>query len=239
MTLSEKVDKFHFTIRRYTWLVYFSILLRIALAWGFLPSGFVKIMGERFTSLSNNHPMGAYLTALHKTGFYYTSIGILQILAAILLLIPRTVLLGALIYLPIILNIAILSISVRFEGSLVSSPLMVCAVLFLIFWEYHKWKNILPFNHKKVVLELPVKEQQTKKIPWSIFGGIFTATIIIVLLVTQGFAIYPRNTTKDCLLQCEDSSNPQACIEFCNCIHQNGKPLQECLDAYKKAMQKK
>lgn len=183
--------------------------------------------------------MGAYLTALHKTGFYYTSIGILQVTAAILLLFPRTVLLGALIYLPIIANIAILSLSVRFEGSLVSTPLMVCAVLYLIFWEYHKWKNILPFNHHKAAIQLPPATLQITRIPIKFFGGIFVVTACIVLALTQGFSIYPRNHKNDCLAQCEDSSNPKACIEFCDCVHVNGKPLKECLDAYNKAIKKK
>ena len=70
----------------------------------------------------------------------------MQVTAAILLLIPRTALLGAFIYFPIILNICILSLAVRFDGSQVTSPLMLCAVLFLLCWDYHKFKNIFPFN---------------------------------------------------------------------------------------------
>jgi hypothetical protein len=102
-------------------------------------------MGERFTVLSVKHPMGHYLEALHRTGYYYTFIGILQVTAAVLLLIPRTATLGALIYFPIILNICILSLAVRFEGSFVSSPLMVLANLYLLCWDYHKLKFIMPF----------------------------------------------------------------------------------------------
>ena len=83
----------------------------------------VKIVGERFASgLSDIHPMGAYLEALHHTGYYYTFIGIAQVVAAVLLLIPRTVTLGALLYFPIIVNIWLLSYAVRFEGSIVTSP---------------------------------------------------------------------------------------------------------------------
>src|SRR5215207_3889092 len=70
--------------------------------------------------------MGHYLEALHHTGFYYTFIGVVQILAAILLLVPRTVILGALLYFPLILNICVLSYAVRFEGSILTSPLMLC-----------------------------------------------------------------------------------------------------------------
>src|SRR5688572_27717253 len=103
MSISTKLDLLHFRVRQNRWLRYFAVFNRIGLALGFLPSGFVKIMGERFTDLSVNHPMGHYLSALHRTGFYYTVIGILQVTAAFLLLIPRTATLGAVIYFPIIL----------------------------------------------------------------------------------------------------------------------------------------
>jgi hypothetical protein len=42
-----------------------------------------------------------------RTGFYYTFIGVSQLTAALLSLIPRTTLLGAIIYFPIILNICV------------------------------------------------------------------------------------------------------------------------------------
>jgi hypothetical protein len=91
--------------------------------------------------------MGHYLEALHRTGFYYPFIGVVQIAAACMLLIPRTATLGAVIYFPIILNICILSLAVRFEGSFVTSPLMVLANLYLLCWNYDKLKFILPFRN--------------------------------------------------------------------------------------------
>jgi uncharacterized membrane protein YphA (DoxX/SURF4 family) len=145
MNVYSKLDRFHYKAKQNKWLRYFAVFNRIGLALGFLPSGIVKILGERFTVLSVKHPMGHYLEALHRTGFYYTFIGILQVTAALLLLIPRTATFGAVIYFPIILNICILSLAVRFEGSFVSSPLMVLANLYLLCWDYDKLKFILPF----------------------------------------------------------------------------------------------
>jgi hypothetical protein len=46
-------------------------------------------MGERFTGLPSNHPLGHYFDALHLTGFYYTFIGVGQPVAALLLLIQE------------------------------------------------------------------------------------------------------------------------------------------------------
>ena len=104
-------------------------------------------MDERFASgLHANHPMGHYLEALHLTGYYYTFIGVVQVAAAIMLLIPRTATLGAFLYFPIILNICILTFATRFDGSLFTAPLMVLANLYVLGWNYEKWKYILPFN---------------------------------------------------------------------------------------------
>jgi uncharacterized membrane protein YphA (DoxX/SURF4 family) len=147
MRISSTLDGLHSRAKRNSWLWLFSIFCRLALAAGFFPSGMVKILGERFASgLSTNHPMGHYLEALHHTGYYYTFIGVVQVTAAILLLIPRTVTLGAFLYFPVILNICILTYAVRFDGSLFTAPLMVLANLYLLGWNYEKWKYILPFN---------------------------------------------------------------------------------------------
>ena len=117
MNKVTKFDRYYLHIKQNRWYWYFSIFCRLILAFAFIAAGVVKVLDERFASgLSEVHPMGAYLTALYKTGYYYTFIGISQILAAILLLIPRTVVLGALLYFPIILNICILSLALRFEG---------------------------------------------------------------------------------------------------------------------------
>jgi len=147
MNISPTLDRLHSQAKENRWLWFFSIFNRLALAAGFIPSGMVKIMDERFASgLSVNHPMGHYLEALHHTGYYYTFIGVVQITAAIMLLIPRTVTLGAFLYFPIILNICILTYAMRFDGSLFTAPLMALANLYILGWNYEKWKYILPFN---------------------------------------------------------------------------------------------
>src|SRR5215210_5698603 len=147
MSISSTLGRLHSQAKQNSWLWLFSIFCRLALAAGFFPSGMVKILGERFASgLSVNQPMGHYLEALHHTGYYYTFIGAVQVTAAILLLIPRTVTLGAFLYFPIILNICILTYATRFDGSLFTAPLMVLANLYVLGWNYEKWKYILPFN---------------------------------------------------------------------------------------------
>lgn len=146
MSISTTLNRVHFQAKQNRVLRYFAVFNRVMLALGFIPSGFVKIMGERFTDLSVNTPMGNYLEALHRTGFYYTFIGVLQVTAAVLLLIPRTVVLGAMIYFPLILNICILTWSTRFVGSWMTAPLMVLANLYLLCWNYDKLRLIFPWE---------------------------------------------------------------------------------------------
>src|SRR5215213_3206009 len=147
MSISSTLDRLHMQAKQNRWLWLFSIFNRLVLALGFIPAAIVKLMNERFASgLHANHPMGHYLEALHQTGYYYTFISVVQLTAAIFLLIPRTVTLGAFLYFPIILNITVLTYATRFEGSLFTAPLMVLANLYLLGWNYEKWKYILPFN---------------------------------------------------------------------------------------------
>src|SRR5262245_1434861 len=82
-----------------------------------IDTNYFVVMGGRFTALPSNHPLGHYFDALRLTGFYYTFIGVSQLTAALLLLIPRTTLLGAIIYFPIIWNICALTYATRFEGA--------------------------------------------------------------------------------------------------------------------------
>lgn len=237
MNISSNLDRIHFQARKNKWLQYFAVFNRIALAIGFIPSGMQKVLGERFTVLDVNHPMGNFLEAFYHTGYYYTFVGILQVLAAILLLIPWTVTIGAFIYLPIILNICILSLSVRFDGSQITSPLMVCAVLYLLCWDYHKFKNIFPFNHSNSKSVLPQKDELTKRIPIKFFAGVFAVIILVVFHTRIFYKIMPRNTISDCRTQC-NNENDKSCIDFCECIHKEGKSLEKCLEEFKKNPEK-
>ncbi|RZL07430.1 MAG: DoxX family protein, partial [Pedobacter sp.] len=72
MELSDRLNELHAKARANTWMGYFTTFTRLALIAGFLPAGYVKIIGERFTDLHNNQPMGHYLEAIHHTGYYYT-----------------------------------------------------------------------------------------------------------------------------------------------------------------------
>ncbi len=272
MSISSTLDRLHSQAKQNRWLWLFSIFNRLVLALGFIPAAIVKLIDERFASgLSANHPMGHYLEALHLTGYYYTFIGIVQVTAAIMLLIPRTATLGAFLYFPIILNICILTFATRFDGSLFTAPLMVLANLYILGWNYEKWKYILPFNRpanddditKRKSLESDVQTQPSAgqravfsrhgirslyarfriffkqllndKFPTLFFAGVFAAVIFFMLVVPRFYSIKPRNTLLQCQKQFKGKNRTKAGEDFCNCIHQNGEPLDKCLNRYNSA----
>jgi hypothetical protein len=100
-------------------------------------------MHRPFSILPDSHPVGHYFNALYQTGYYYDFIGWSQLTAAILLLIPRTSHIGALMFFPIIVNIAVLTNSVGFKGTWTITILMSVACLYLVAWEYDRWKDIV------------------------------------------------------------------------------------------------
>jgi uncharacterized membrane protein YphA (DoxX/SURF4 family) len=215
------------------WFKRFAVFCRIALAASFVPSGFVKIMGERFTGLSSNNPLGHYFDALHLTGYYYTFIGITQIITAILLLIPRTSLLGALMYFPIIVNICVLTYATRFAGTRIVT-IMLLANLFLLIWDYNRLKYILPFKQPKT--DPPaLKKPMGIRLRIIFFGGSSAVLAFIIIGTSYLYEIGPGNSEAECRNQCATSKNPAACEIFCNCIYSQGQPLDSCLATFNKA----
>jgi uncharacterized membrane protein YphA (DoxX/SURF4 family) len=227
------IEELYYDAKENKWFRYFTVFCRIVLALGFIPSGLVKIMGERFTALPVNHPLGHYFEALHLTGYYYTFIGVIQITAAMLLLIPRSALLGALIYFPIILNICILAYAVRFEGTRITT-LMLLANVYLLCWDYDRLKYILPFKQSKVE-RYPKKKTLNSKFPFVFFASVFAIAASVILINHFLYEIRPGNSLLECTNSCVNNDNPKACANFCDCIYNQGKSLDKCLDQFEKA----
>jgi hypothetical protein len=229
----NRIEELYYEAKSDKWFKRFAIFCRIALAVSFIPSGYVKIMGERFTGLASNNPLGHYFDALHLTGYYYTFIGVAQIVTAILLLIPKTSLLGALMYFPIIVNICVLTYATRFGGTRLVT-MLVLASLFLLIWDYNRLKHILPFKQPKT--DPPVlKKPLGIRLRIVFFGGSFALLAFIIIGTSYLYKIGPGNSEAECRNQCASSKNPAACEIFCDCIYKQGQPLDSCLATFNKA----
>lgn len=143
MSIEKTLDAWHSKVTKIQILQIFTAFTRVLLFVGFTPPSIIKIVNRPFTVLPDSNPVGHYFNALYQTGFYYQFIGWAQLLAAALLLFPRTAHLGALMFFPIILNIAVLTNSVGFQGTWLITILMTLAALYLVAWDYDRLKPIL------------------------------------------------------------------------------------------------
>jgi hypothetical protein len=229
-----RIEEIYYEAKADKWFKRFAVFCRIALAVAFIIAGCVKVAGERFAAgLPSNNPLGHYFDALQLTGYYYTFIGVVQIITAILLLIPRTSLLGALMYFPIVLNICVLAYATRFDGTRVVT-MMVLACLFLLIWDYDRLKYILPFKQLKT--EPPAsKKPLGKRLRIIFFGGCFAIVAFIIIGTFYLYEIVPGNEEAECRNQCASGKNPGACEIFCDCIYKQGRPLDSCLATFDKA----
>ena len=137
------LDRWHARARTIPPLYRLALLSRISLAFAFLPTGLVKVLGERFTSISIDNPIGFFFEALYQSGPYWNFIGLSQVLAGVLVLIPATATLGAVLAFPIVLNIFIITVSLHFTGTPFITGGLLLAALFLLCWDYDRLKPIV------------------------------------------------------------------------------------------------
>lgn len=157
------------------WII---IHLRYLVGFAFFPSGLVKVMGERFTRISTDEPIGYFFEALYQSGFYWNFLGLAQVTAGILLMTQRFATLGALMFLAILSNIWIITISLSFEGTWVITSLMMVAVIILLIWDKHKLLPLLSYNKSVSVKEYPDPGRI-----WIIAGTIYASGFIALQML--------------------------------------------------------
>jgi uncharacterized membrane protein YphA (DoxX/SURF4 family) len=161
------LDRWHAAVRRQRWLQRFTAMTRVLLAVSFIPPGLIKVFDMRFTRLSPDTPIGYFFDALYQSGAYYNFIGWAQVIAGVLMLLPPTATLGAVMFFPIILNIAIITPSLQFTGTPVITTLMLLAALYLLAWDYDRLKPLLP------------RREPHRHSGWREYGGQATAWALL------------------------------------------------------------
>jgi hypothetical protein len=158
---------------------------RILLALAFIPTGLVKVYGRPFSALPVEHPIGAFFSALHQTGAWWHFLGLGQVAAGILLLLPGTSLLGAILFLPILVNVVVLTWALDFTGTVWITSAMLLANLFLLAWDADRLAPALRsiLRPRPSVPGMP----RLERAGW-LLGGLGGA---ILLMWTRGFWIPP------------------------------------------------
>jgi hypothetical protein len=143
-SIAARLDRLHALVRAHPLLYRFTLGTRLLLAMGFIPTGMVKLMGMRFTHLGTDSPVGLLFEVLYDGGgMYWRFLGAVQVAAGVLILLPATATLGAMIFFPLILNIFVITVSYGFRGTPFITGPMVIAALYLLCWDYDRLRGIV------------------------------------------------------------------------------------------------
>lgn len=143
-----------------TWLQIFVIYLRYLIGFAFIFASLVKIQGLRFTAESGaEDPINSglhFFETLYQSGIYWRFLGLAQFITGTLLITQHFAKLGAILFLPIIANVFVITISYDFGGTSIITGLMLISTLFLVYWDWDSLKvlfNKNPTNSTKKRLE--------------------------------------------------------------------------------------
>ncbi len=125
----------------------FIIYTRYLIGGAFVFASIVKIKGERFTTYDGtntplNSPFHLFET-LYQSGLYWKFLGAGQVIAGLLLMTQRYSALGALMFLPIITNIFVITVSYGFAGTPYLTGLMLIANMILVIWDWNVIRVLL------------------------------------------------------------------------------------------------
>lgn len=160
------------------------IYLRYLIGFAFVFASIVKIKSMRFTSIPPTEPVGYFFEAMYQTGFYWNFLGWSQFISGALLMTQRFATVGAMMFLPIILNVFAITHAIDFGmGTPVITTLMLLAAIFLMAWDYKKW--IILFKHDHLIKADFTTEYEDKFMTDSLW--IVTGVIFIVLTIVPWF----------------------------------------------------
>lgn len=153
------------------WLQLAVIYTRYLIGGAFVFASLVKIKGERFTSVkgagSPFHSPEHLFETLYQAGLYWQFLGLMQLVAGLLLLTQRYALLGALLFLPIIANIFVITLSYDFGYTHLITGAMLLATAGLLVWDWNRLRVII----NQPVLPLPSAAFYEHKL-WEVVGGV-------------------------------------------------------------------
>lgn len=175
------VSSIYVRVRTYYPLNLMVWLTRYLLAFAFIPSGMKKVLGQRFTSIGTDNPIGYFFEALFRTGMYWNFLGWGQLIAALLMMTQLFSTLGNLIFFFIVSNIFIITVSMHFTGTWLIALLMLFASTCLLLWDANRLQYIIV---RKGFLEIrqDVKLPEASRI-WQISGILlFIASVSYTLI---------------------------------------------------------
>jgi hypothetical protein len=137
------LDRLHARVRRSVLLERVVVATRCLFAMAFVPTGLVKALGERFTQVDTSSPIGAFFEAMYATGGYWRFLGLAQVAAGVLMLVPRTATFAAVAFFPVALNIFVITVALDFHGTpFITGPMLLGAAA-LLAWDWHRLRGVV------------------------------------------------------------------------------------------------
>ena len=164
----------------------FIIYTRFLLGGAFVFASLIKIKGHRFTRLDGTlaavHSPEHFFEMMYQSGLYWQFLGVAQCLAGLLLLTQRYATLGAVLFLSIMANIFVITISYDFNDTFVITGLMLLATLLLIIWDWNKLR---------VLLNLPARAEATSPLfesrLWEVVGAVLFGYTAVYRALTDNY----------------------------------------------------
>lgn len=173
-----------------TWAQIFVIYLRYLIGFAFIFASLVKIQGLRFTAESGaENPINSawhFFETLYESGIYWRFLGLAQFITGVLLVTQRYAKLGAILFLPIIANVFVITVSYDFRGTPIITGLMLLSTLFLLYWDWDSLKVLL----NKTPTHSTKKRLEHNTI-WMYLGFAFLLiTILLKIFINSNYIIY-------------------------------------------------
>lgn len=122
---------------------------------------------------------------LYQSGLWWKFLGLGQLIAGFLLMTQRYAKLGALMFLPVISNVFVITISYDFRGTPVITGLMLLANILLVLWD---WDEIKILVNKTPVIE-PKKRLENMRV-WEITGLLLFLFTSVYRLSVNAYNIF-------------------------------------------------
>lgn len=137
-------------LRTKTWAYLFVIYLRFLMGGAYVFAGWGKALGGRFMPAGTLQlppdqgiSIDLFFETLYRTGLWWQSLGAGQALAGALLMTQRFSTLGALAFLPVSVNIFLITISMDFHYTWTLTSLMLAGNVGLLLWDHAKLSPLL------------------------------------------------------------------------------------------------
>ncbi len=133
--LLEKINR----LKQFKIFKFFTWFLRISIGLGLFLGGLGKPFGECFAAnIPAESPIKIFFDNLCSIPEYWGFLGICQMMAGILLVIPKTVTVGAMMAFGIILNMYLITFFLHFQGTTFITGFMLLGTIYLLIWDTEK-----------------------------------------------------------------------------------------------------